>query len=79
MDNVIDKKIKKVIEAIIVEYEKEFSDKFGENEYKEALKHKAKVTDVALEDSQLRDIIKDEVEDCIGVYLLSRPVKKRRS
>lgn len=79
MDNIIDKKIKKVIEAIIVEYEKEFSDKFGENEYKEALKHKAKVTDVALEDSQLRDIIKDEVEDCIGAYLLSRPVKKRRS
>lgn len=79
MDNAIDRKIKKVIEAIIVEYEKEFSDKFGENEYKEALKHKAKVTDVALEDNQLKDIIKDEVEDCIGAYLLSKPIKKRRS
>lgn len=79
MDNAIDKKIKKVIEAIIIEYEKEFTEKFGENEYKEALKHKAKVTDVALEDSQLKDMIKDEVEDCIGAYLLSRPIKRKRS
>ena len=79
MDNAIDKKIKKVIEAIIIEYEKEFIEKFGENEYKEALKHKAKVTEVALEDSQLKDMMKDEVEDCIGAYLLSRPIKRKRS
>lgn len=79
MDNGIDKKIKKVIEAIIIEYEDEFTKKFGETEYNDALKHKNKVSNVALEDNELINIIKEEVEDCIGAYLLSKPMKKKRS
>lgn len=78
MELTIDKRIKKVIETVIIESEEEFKEKFGEQEYQDALKHRAKVTKLALEDDLLKEIIKDEVEDCIGAYLLSRPIKKEK-
>lgn len=79
MDNVIDKRIKKIIETIILENEKEFAEKFGEEGYKDALKHKSKISKIALSDSKLHDLIKEEVEDCLGYYLLTKTTRKRKT
>ena len=42
----------------------------------DVLKHKAQVGKIAVEDSILEDLIKDEVEDCIGYYLIRKSQKK---
>ena len=78
MSTILEKRLKKIIELVIVENEEEFSNKFGEAEYKDALKHKTKVATLALEDEQFLEILKDEIEDCIGAYLLSKPLKRKR-
>lgn len=72
----LSKKIRKVVEETIIQNHEEFVRKFGEAEMNDALKHKAQIGKIAVEDSILEDLIKDEVEDCIGVYLMKKSHKK---
>lgn len=71
------KKIKKVVEEIIVLNENEFEEKFSEEEIKDAIKHKTKISKLSVEDEQLIKLIKDEVEDIVGMYLLQKSFKKK--
>ena len=76
VESTVNKRIKKLVEAIIIENKKELIEKFGELEYNDALKHKTKISNLAIEDDELENVIKHEIEDCIGAYLLSKPAKK---
>lgn len=73
----IKKKIRKVVEEMIIENNVEFAEKFSEEEMVCALKHKSQIAKLAVEDDLLENIIKDEVEDCIGAFLLKRYFKKK--
>lgn len=77
MNTAINKKIRKVIEEIIVQYEEEFKNKFSEEEISDVLKHKTQVGKLGVEDNQLEELIKKEVEDCIGAYLVRKSIKKK--
>lgn len=72
----ISKKIRKVVEEIIVQNQEEFTTKFGESEMADVLKHKAQVGKLSVEDLSLEELIKTEVEDCIGAYLIRKSHKK---
>lgn len=74
----IKKKIKKVVEEIIIEYQDEFESKFTEIEMTDVLKHKAQVSKISISDEVIENFIKSEVEDCIGVYLINKSKKKRK-
>lgn len=76
-NSALSKKIRKVVEEVILQYEDEFRDKFSEEEMVDVLKHKAQIGKLAVEDLQLENIIKEEVEDCIGAYLIKKSSKKR--
>ena len=76
-NSALSKKIRKVVEEVILQYEDEFRDKFSEEEMVDVLKHKAQIGKLAVEDLQLENIIKEEVEDCIGAYLIEKSSKKR--
>ena len=76
MESKIKKRIKKLVEAVIVENEQELTLKYGELEYKDALKHKNQVSNIAIENDEFENMIKAEIEDCIGAYLLDKPIKK---
>lgn len=68
----IEKKIRKVVEEVLIQYESEFKDKFGEQDMLYVMKHKAQIGKLAVEDNILECLIKDEVEDFIGVYLIKK-------
>lgn len=72
------KKIRKVIEEMITVYEDEFTDKFGELEIKDSIKHKTQISTLGIEDDQLIELIKADVEDLLGTYLLQKSFKKRK-
>ena len=74
----IEKRIKKIVEEIILKYQQEFSEKFSKEEMKDALKHKTQIANLALSDSSIEYLIKDEVEDCVGAYLLKKQFKKNK-
>lgn len=74
----INKKIKKVVEEIILQYKDDFIEKYSEEEIVDVLKHKAQVSKLAVSDKQLESIIKLEVEDCIGAYLIKKAIKKNK-
>lgn len=76
-NSALSKKIRKVVEEVIIQYEDEFRTKFSEEEMIDVLKHKAQIGKLAVEDLQLENIIKEEVEDCIGAYLIKKSTKKR--
>lgn len=71
----IEKKIKKIVEEIILLNQDEFTQKFSPEEMKDVLKHKTQIATLAVEDNLLKNIIKDEVEDCIGMYLIKKGSK----
>lgn len=73
-----EKRIKKLIEEIIVDYQDEFVEKFSKEEIESVVKHRTKVSEIGLEDDRIKNLIKDEVEDCIGVYLLNKDFKKKK-
>lgn len=77
MNTALNKKIRKVVEEIILQYEEEFKGKFSEEEMLDVLKHKTQVGKLAVEDNQLERLIKEEVEDCIGAYLVKKSMKKK--
>lgn len=73
----LNKKIRKVVEEIITQYEDEFKEKFSEEEMIDVLKHKAQIGKLAVEDKQIEELLKEEVEDCIGAYLIKKSIKKK--
>lgn len=73
----LNKKIRKVVEEIIVQYEDEFREKFSEEEMVDVLKHKAQIGKLAVEDKQIELLLKEEVEDCIDTYLIKKSIKKK--
>lgn len=76
-NSALSKKIRKVVEEVILQYEEEFTTKFTEEEMIDVLKHKSQIGKLSVEDSQLEQIIKDEVEDCIDAYLIKKRIKKK--
>lgn len=74
----LEKKLKKVIEQIIIDYEEYFIDSYGEDFYKIALKHKSKISNMAIQDDDLKALIREQVEDFIGIYLISLPSKPKK-
>ena len=71
----VQKKIKKVVEEVIVQYADEFKEKYSENEIEYAIKHKAQVSKIGVSDDRLESLIKEEVEDCLGAYLFNKKIK----
>lgn len=73
----LSKKIKKVIEEIIISSEEEFMEKFTDSEVKDIIKHKTKISKLGEDDEQLINLIKSEVEDIVALYLLEKNFKKK--
>lgn len=71
------KKLKKVIEEIILQDLIKFEEIFSEEEARDIIKHKTKISKVASDDNQLLSLIREEVEDIVGVYLLEKSFKQK--
>lgn len=73
----LNKKIKKVVEEIILLYEEDFREVFSENEMNDVVKHKAQVSKLAVEDTIIEKEIKKYVEDYIDSYIINKLIKKK--
>ncbi|MGX9757652.1 hypothetical protein ACWYRQ_15340 [Clostridioides difficile] len=65
---VINKKLKKVIEEIIIQEEDYFSDKFDGRDFKEIKKHKNQVSQIVLGNELLVEYLKAFIVDGIDMY-----------
>lgn len=75
----LEKKIRKVVEEVILCYQEELREGFTDAELLDVLKHKAQIGKLAVEDKQLENIIKNEVIDCIDCYLTIKLLKRQKS
>ncbi|NLZ35665.1 MAG: hypothetical protein GX889_12340 [Clostridiales bacterium] len=73
----IRKRLKKLIEEIIITNEKSLNEIYSEEEMKSVIKHKNQVA-ILGSDDYLIDILTKEVEDIVGLYLLSVKFKKKK-
>lgn len=73
----IRKRLKKLIEEIIITNEKSLNEIYSEEEMKSVIKHKSQVAILGTDD-YLIDILTKEVEDIVGLYLLSVKFKKKK-
>lgn len=73
----IRKRLKKLIEEIIITNEKSLNEIYSEEEMKSVIKHKNQVA-ILGSDDYLIDILTKEVEDIVGLYLLRVKFKKKK-
>lgn len=73
----IRKRLKKLIEEIIITNEKSLNEIYSEEEMKSVIKHKNQVAILGTDD-YLIDILTKEVEDIVGLYLLRVKFKKKK-
>ncbi|CCL32361.1 TPA: hypothetical protein KOR49_002300 [Clostridioides difficile] len=65
---VINKKLKKVIEEIIIQEEDYFADKFDGRDFKEIKKHKNQVSQIVLTNELLVEYLRAFIVDGIDMY-----------
>jgi len=73
----IRKRLKKLIEEIIITNEESLNELYSEEEMKSVIKHKNQVAILGTDD-YLIDILTKEVEDIVGLYLLRVKFKKKK-
>lgn len=73
----IRKRLKKLIEEIILENEEHFNELFSEEKMKSAIKHRNQVAILGADDD-LIELLTLEVEDIVGLYLLKMDFKKKK-
>lgn len=73
----IRKRLKKLIEEIIITNEESLNELYSEEEIKSVIKHKNQVAILGTDD-YLIDILTKEVEDIVGLYLLRVKFKKKK-
>lgn len=71
------KRLKKLIEEIIITNEESLNELYSEEEMKSVIKHKNQVAILGTDD-YLIDILTKEVEDIVGLYLLRVKFKKKK-
>ena len=72
----IRKRLKKLIEEIIITNEESLNELYSEEEMKSVIKHKNQVAILGTDD-YLIDILTKEVEDIVGLYLLRVNLKEK--